>query len=332
MLRAHADVAVIGAGPAGLSVAIDAMKAGLSVQVFDKGPVGGHIVKFPIGMRFFSTPDLLEIAGLPLTTPNEKATREEYLQYLRKVVQHFTIPVRSYEEVTGVTGDLESGFTLHTQRTGGSQETIAARRVIIANGAYSQPRMLNVPGENLAKVRHYFPEVHPYFGLETLIVGGRNSAVETALLLCRNGAKVSLSYRRPGFMDLKYWLLPDIQNRIKEGSITAYFNTEVADIRESEVDLRDRDSGGITTIPNDQVLALTGYEPELTLLESMGVEIHSETKAPTHSPETFETNVPGIYVAGVIAAGNVSGAIFIENSRFHGQAIVPHLARSLGQP
>lgn len=323
------DAVIIGAGPAGLAIAIDLLHAGCRVTVFDKGPLAGHITRFPHYMRFFSTPELLEIGGLPLVTTAEKPSREEYLIYLRKVVQYFNIPIRTYENATRVTGDISAGFTIHTQPKSGDQQIYHAKRVVIANGAYSQPRRLNVPGEDLAKVSHYFTEVHPYFQQNVLIVGGRNSAAETALLLCRNGVRVSLSYRKPDFIDLKYWLKPDIKNRIAEGAITAYFNTEVVAIRPDAVDLRHRSDGKIETIANDYVLALTGYEPELTLLQSMGIEIQPETQAPVHNPDTFETNVPGIYIGGVIVAGNVSGNIFIENGRYHGRKIVPHLLQSL---
>ena len=329
MTSATIDVGIVGSGPAAIAVAIDAQKAGLTVQLFDKGPVAGHITRFPYFMRFFSTPELLELGNLPLMTTAEKPSREEYLQYLRKAVKHFRIPIRTYEQVISIEGNIKSGFILHTQDRIGHQHTCTARRIVIANGAYSQPRMLNIPGEELPKVSHYFTEVHPYFGTKVLIIGAGNSAVETALLLCRNGADVSLSYRQPEISGVKYWLLPDINNRIAEGAVTAYFNTQPIEIRKEEVDLKNTLSGEITTFANDFVLALTGYEPELSLLQSAGIEIEPESKTPNHNPETLESNIPGIYIAGVITAGNVSSHVFIENSRFHGQKILPHLQASL---
>jgi thioredoxin reductase (NADPH) len=316
-------IAIIGGGPAGLATADHLQTAGHAVVVFEKGPIASNVSKYPVYMTFFSTSDLLEIGGVPLTVPADKPTRREYLYYLTKFVQTKHLDVRTYHEVTGVEGN-KGDFRLAVQTLSGKQLSEQCEAVVLATGAYDTPQRLGVPGEDLPKVRHYYTEPHPYLGQKVLVVGGRNSAVETALELWRNGAQVTLSHRRETFpSSLKYWLLPDIENRIKANEITAYRPSEVLSIEPESVTLSYREE--TLTIPNDFVLALTGYQPDTAFLETLGIAFDPLTKRPKIDPETYESNVPGIYVAGVMQAGNVSSEIFIENSRHHGEVIAKAL-------
>jgi thioredoxin reductase (NADPH) len=278
-------------------------------------------------MVFFTTPELMEIGGVPLTTPYDKPTRLEALQYYRRLVDVFNLQVTLREEVLSIEQDDERGeriFLLDTRTSLGVRRVRKARAVVLAMGYYDAPNYLGVPGEDLPHVAHYYVEAHPYYRQQVVIVGGKNSAAEAALELYRNGAKVTLVHRGPALSDsIKYWVRPDIDNRIRDGAIAARFETEIAEIRPTEVVLR-RSGGsadGLAPIPADAVLLLTGYHADPEFLRHAGVEINAETAEPRYNPETFETNVPNLFIAGGQLAGKRTGTVFIENGRFHGERI-----------
>lgn len=328
-MTAELDVAIVGGGPSGLAAAIECGRRGLSHVVVEKGALVDAIRRFPINMVFFTTPDLLEIGDLPLTSSREKPTRFEALKYYRRVAQFYRIPLRLYERVREVQKD-DGHFVLRTsyeRGQPGEPETIVANHVVVATGYYDNPNFLGVPGEELPNVSHYFTEPHPYYGLKTAVVGGANSAAECALELFRSGVDVTLIHRGTELSThIKYWVRPDILNRIERKEVTAFLETEVEEILPDRLRLR-RKSGERFEIANDALLALTGYQPDYRFLQSMGIAIHPESGKPSLDPETCETNVPGIYLAGGIVAGRETNKIFIENGRFHGKKIVDHLAR-----
>ncbi len=313
------DVIVVGAGPAGLAAAIAAKQAGLSCRVLEKGTLVNSIYHYPRNMVFFTTPDLLEIGGLPFTTPYEKPTRAEALRYYRRVAEHYRLHVEFNEEVeTIVPGQA---FRIATRRAPGDTCTHLSRNVVLATGYYDNPNLLGVPGEDLPHVSHYYSEPHAFFRKCVAVVGGRNSAAEAALDLFRSGVQVLLVHRGSRLSDsIKYWVRPDIENRIKEGSIEARFETRVVEIRPDSLLL---ECGGVATeVAADAVFLLTGYHCDTGLLRRAGVDVRPETLAPEHDPTTFETNVPGLFLAGSVVAGRETNLIFIENGRFHGETIV----------
>lgn len=320
------DAVIVGTGPAGIAAAGALKDAGLSSVMLDKGVLADAITKWPYYMRFFSTAEKVELPGFPLITAEEKPTREEYLHYLRRYVRDRHLEVRTGHTVEQVTRVPGGGFTVTGHDEWKAPFALQARYVIVATGAYEFPKLLKVRGEELPKVSHYFTEVHPYAFRKVAVVGGRNSAAEAALLLFRAGAEVNLIHRGPGMRPLKFWLQPDLENRIQSGEIRAYFNSVITEIRPREIDIRTGD-GSVVTVPNDYVLAMTGYHPDMTLLEEAGVKIDPATNRPQYDPESLETNVSDLYVAGVIAAGDISNEIFIENSREHGEMIVKSIQR-----
>ncbi len=324
------DVAIVGGGPSGLATAIECGRKGLSHVVVEKGSLVDAIRRFPTNMIFFTTPELLEIGDLPLTTSWDKPSRFEALKYYRRVAEFYRIPLRLYERVREVR--KENGhFSLRTsyeRGQTGEPETIVAKQVVVATGYYDNPNALGVPGEQLPKVSHYFSEPHPYYGLKVAVVGGANSAAECALDLFRSGVDVTLVHRGKALSThIKYWVRPDILNRIQRNEVTAHLETEVEEILPDRLRLRKKD-GERFEIANDAVLALIGYQPDYRFLESMGIAIDPRSGKPDLDPETCETNVAGIYLAGGIVAGRETNKIFIENGRFHGKKIVDHLARS----
>ncbi len=322
------DVLVIGAGPTGLACAIAAQNAGCSVVLVDKGCLTNSLFHYPAHMTFFTTPELLEIGNMPFSSPNQKPTRAEALEYYRKVAQHYDLDVRQYETVTGVSGQ-DGNFTVHTTDKFSRQITHHARKLIVSTGYYDLPNYLNIPGEGLPKVQHYYNEPHPYFAQDVLVIGGKNSAAIAALDLWRHGARVTLVHRGAELhRHIKYWIKPDIENRIKNGEVAAYFNTTVASITEDTVTLATPE--GPKTLPNQFVFALTGYHPDFGFIESLGVNLdEANARCPVCDPATLESNVPGLYLAGVIVAGERTNEIFIENGRFHGDLIAADLARKL---
>ena len=314
------DVICIGAGPTGLATAIEARRAGMRPLVIDKGCLCNSIFHYPVNMVFFTTPELLEIGDLPLVSPNEKPTRVEALKYYRKAAEHYELELRLFELVLRVEGS-DGDFTVATQTEKGVQQKYHAAKIVVATGYYDLPNCLNVPGEDLPHVSHYYTEPHEFWRENVVVVGGKNSAAEAALDLYRNGAKVTLVHRDPELgATIKYWVKPDIENRIKAGQIKAYFNTSVKQIARDEVIATN--NGGEIRLPAKQVFALTGYHPDFTFIESLGVRLDPVTRKPELDPNTLESNVPGIYLAGVVIGGRHTGEIFIENGRFHGKQII----------
>lgn len=322
------DVLVIGAGPTGLACAIDAQNAGFRVVLVDKGCLTNSLFHYPANMTFFTTPELLEIGNMPFSSPNQKPTRSEALEYYRKVAEHYRLDVRQYQNVDRVSGS-DGGFMVHTTDQFGRKLEHRAKKLIVSTGYYDLPNYLRIPGEDLPKVRHYYDEPHPYFAQDILVIGGKNSAAIAALDLWRHGARVTLVHRGAELhRHIKYWIKPDIENRIKNKEITAYFSTNVTQIAEDTVSLAT--PKGPHTIPNQFVFALTGYHPDFTFIESLGVTLDaSNARCPICNRHTLESNVPGIYLAGVIVAGERTNEIFIENGRFHGALITADLERKL---
>lgn len=317
------DIAVIGAGPCGLSVGVAAAGAGVRCVLFEKGCITRCIAGYPTYGSFFSTAERLELGGLPFITVQEKPTRREALKYYRRVVEHFGLQVRQYEEVVGVERAPDRRFVLTTRRADGRAGEYRAANLVVATGYWDSPNRLGVAGEELAKVTHYYREGLPYFGQECLVIGGGNSAVEAALDLYRSGARVTLVH----FADqldsgVKPWVLPDIAGRIRNGEIRVRWRARVAEIRPDSVVLCSEDDGSREVLPNDFVFAMTGYTPDPWILRGLGASIDGESGVPVHDPETMETDVPGVFIAGVVAGGNRPNSIFIETGREHGPRIV----------
>jgi thioredoxin reductase (NADPH) len=322
------DVLVIGAGPTGLACAIDAQNLGCKVVLVDKGCLTNSLFHYPAHMTFFTTPELLEIGNMPFSSPNQKPTRAEALEYYRKVAEHYKLDVRQYQNVDRVTG-ADGDFTVHTTDQFGRKIEHRARKLIVSTGYYDLPNYLNIPGEDLPKVKHYYHEPHPYFAQDVLVIGGKNSAAIAALDLWRHGARVTLVHRGEALhRHIKYWIKPDIENRIKNNEIAAYMSTTVKSIAEDTVTLAT--PAGEVTLPNQFVFALTGYHPDFHFIESLGVQLDAgNARCPVCNRATLESNVPGIYLAGVIVAGERTNEIFIENGRFHGALIAKDLASKL---
>lgn len=321
------DVLVIGAGPTGLACGIEAQRAGFNVVVIDKGCVVNSIFNYPANMTFFTTPELLEIGDIPFSTAHQKPTREEALEYYRKVAEHYNLPIAQYQRVEMVTGK-DGNFHVTTTDQLNRIYDYQTRKLVVATGYYDLANQLQIPGEDLPKVFHYYREPHPFFDNDVLVIGGKNSAAISALDLWRHGARVTLVHRGPKMHShVKYWVLPDIENRIKNGEVKAYFNSMVQEIAADHVIVRTPE--GTVRVKNDFVFALIGYHPDYDFLRAMGIELSSEQCRPVCDPETLESNVPGIYVAGVIVAGSRTNEIFIENGRFHGVQIATDLKRKL---
>lgn len=332
------DVLIVGAGPAGLATAIAAKKKGLSAVLVERGTVVNTILRFPTNMVFFTTPELLEIGGLPFVTPYDKPTRLEALRYYRRVVDTYELDIHMSEEVQGVTRDGDDELFIVASRTkDGTAHERQARTVVLATGAFDLPNVLNVPGEDLPHVSHYYDEAHPSYRKDVVIVGAQNSAADTALDLYRSGAKsVTIVHRGAELgRSIKYWVRPDIENRIKEGSVHARFHSRVVRITPKAVTIEAlADGPGVTKgethdLPADVVYLLTGYHADVKLFQAAGVEFGKDSYAPVYNETTFETNVPGMYVVGNATTGNQTGKIFIENGRFHGTHVVEVIADRL---
>jgi thioredoxin reductase (NADPH) len=317
------DIICIGAGPTGLATAIEAKRAGMRPLVIDKDCLCHSIYRYPVNMVFFTTPELLEIGDLPLVCAAEKPTRGEALKYYRKAAEHYSLELRLYERVMRVTGKNED-FTVATKTEKGIEAKHHARKIAVATGYYDLPNLLGVPGENLPHVSHYYTEPHAFWNQDVVVIGGKNSAAETALDLYRNGARVTLVHRHKDLgASVKYWVRPDIENRIKAGQVKALFETRVKEITASEVVVEN--GAGEKRLAARQVFALTGYHPDYAFIESLGVQLDPESRKPKLNPRTLESNVPGIHLAGVVTGGRHTGEIFIENGRLHGKQIVEGL-------
>ena len=317
------DVIIIGAGPIGLACGIEAKKAGLSYVIIDKGCLVNSIYRYPLNMTFFSTSDRLEIGDVPFISHGNKPNRFEALEYYRRVATHWDLELKLYEAVETI-GKHNDLFDIRTERG-----TYASKAIVLATGFYDFPYLMNVPGEDLPNVRHYYDEPHPYFGQKVIVVGAANSAVDVALEAYRKGADVTMVIREDELVkSVKYWVKPDIENRIKEGSIRAYFRSEIREIRRREVDIVTPD--GPLTLKNDFVLAMTGYKPNFAFMEMMGVEIGTdEMRTPVYDQDTNETNIENVYLAGVVCGGLRTNKWFIENSRIHAVQIMNDLKSKL---
>jgi thioredoxin reductase (NADPH) len=321
------DVLVIGAGPTGMACAIEAQRIGLRAVLVDKGCLVNSLFHYPANMTFFTTPELLEIGDIPFSSPNQKPNRSEALEYYRKVADHYSLDVRQYERVDRVEG-ADGDFRVHTIDRFGTPHVHGSQKLVIATGYYDLPNYMDIPGEELPKVAHYYHEPHPYYDNDVLVIGGKNSAAIAALELWRHGSRVTIVHRGPAMhKNVKYWILPDIENRIRNQEIAAFFNSTVLTIRERSVLLHT--PAGEIEIPNDFVFALTGYHPDYDFLKGMGVQISGGECRPACNTETLESNIAGVYLAGVIVAGARTSEIFIENGRFHGRQIATDLARKL---
>ncbi len=315
------DIIIIGAGPIGLACGIEAKKKGLDHLIFDKGCLVNSLYRYPMNMTFFSTSEKLEIGEVPFISHNPKPTRSEALEYYRRVAKYWKLPLQLYEHIKTI-DKSDDIFVVNTNKG-----TYNSNKIIVATGFYDFPYLLDVPGEELPKVFHYYKEAHPFFGMNVVVVGAANSAVDVALELYRKGAlHVTMIIREPAIGEnVKYWAKPDIDNRIKEGSIEAYFNSHIDEITETEVHFTTPEEN--KSIQNDFVLAMTGYKPNFTLLESLGVDFHGdEFQTPVFDPESMQTKVEGVYLAGVVCGGLKTNKWFIENSRVHAEQIIEHIA------
>lgn len=318
-------ITIIGAGPIGLACGIALKKHRIPFRIIDKGCLVDSVFHYPTNMTFFSTSDRLEIGGVPFISHGVKPTRREALEYYRRVAESYELPLQLYEEVQDIRGE-DGAFIVSTDK--GEYES---EKVIISSGFYGRPHRMNVPGEDLPKVKHYYDEPHPYAFMKVLVVGAGNSAVDVALESYRCGSHVSMVIRDPHIKEtVKYWVKPDIENRIREGSIRAWFNSEVIEIREGEVDIRTPE--GVSTIANDYVMAMTGYEPDFKLLKQTGISFHGEEQLPWYDEQTQESNVPGIYLAGVVCGGLNTSKWFIENARVHADVIAGDIASTDSVP
>jgi thioredoxin reductase (NADPH) len=320
------DLIIIGGGPSGLACAIEAAGAGLDYLVIEKGCLVNSLYHYPTQLIFFTTPELLEIGDLPFVCEREKPNRIEALKYYRRVADTYHLRVNKYENVLKVSGS-DGNFRIDTELIlTGEKQSYRARKIIIAIGYFDQPNYLGIPGEDLPKVSHYYKDAHPFYDRDVAIIGGANSAAIAALDLYRHGARVTLIHRGPELRSsIKYWILPDIENRLKNGEIKALFQTIVTEIKSAAIMVCNLKTNEKSELPNDFVFALTGYHTDNDFLRSCGIGIDPETMKPAFNPETLESNVSGIYLAGVVTAGKETGKIFIENGRFHGGQIIEHV-------
>jgi len=321
------DALIVGAGPTGLACGIELKLRGLNAVLIEKGCVTNSLYHYPTNMVFFTTPELLEIGNIPMTSLNEKPNRTEALKYYRRVAEHYKLDIHQYERVDNLAG-VDNAFEARTTDRYGCHHVYAARKLILATGYYDIPNLLNVPGEDLPKVLHYYKEPHPYYNQDVAVIGAKNSAAIAALELFWTGARVTLIHRGAQISEkVKYWIRPNIENRIKSGEIKAYFHSRVVEIRPDSI-LLDTPQGDVL-LKNDFVFALIGYSPDLEFLNSIGVTLDPATQRPRTNPTTLESERSGVYLAGVIVAGMHTNEIFIENGRFHGTQIADDIAAKL---
>jgi thioredoxin reductase (NADPH) len=318
------DAIVVGAGPTGLACGIELKRRGCSALLIDKGCVVNSLYHYPTNMVFFTTPELLEIGDIPMTSLNEKPNRTEALKYYRRVADHFELNIHQYEKVERI-GGVDNAFEVETTDRDGVAQCYSARKVVLATGYYDVANRLNVPGEELPKVLHYYKEPHPYYDQDVIVIGAKNSAAIAALELNWTGARVTLVHRGPGIHHhVKYWIKPNIENRIKSGEIKAHFLSRVTEICKDSVSVETPE--GLKSLPNDFVFALVGYRPDLEFLSATGIRLEPDSLRPRTNPETLESERDGVYLAGVIVAGMHTNEVFIENGRFHGLKIAESIA------
>jgi thioredoxin reductase (NADPH) len=325
------DLLIIGAGPCGLAVGVAAKQAGIPCVLLDRRTIVSTIERYPLSMTFFSTPERIEIGGVPFIASHEKPNRRDGLIYYRRVAEHYELDIRPGEEVVNVlpsaNGSAPGPFQVEVHRRH-DRKRYQADAIVFATGYYDNPNYLGVPGEDLPHVTHYFVEGHTYWRQRVIVVGAGNSSVDAALECWRAGATVTLVHFGEGFdRTVKAWVLPDIVNRVREGSIAARWRSQVRSISPTHVEVVSHD-GSVDLLPADAVLAMTGYHADTTMLQQLGVPVDAETGVPAHDEGTMATPVPGCYLAGVIASGNDANRLFIENARGHGELIVRHLQRS----
>ena len=329
-MREIMDVIVVGAGPTGLACGIEVVRSGLTLLILEKGCLVNSLFSYPPGMTFFTSRERLEIGDLPLPSLNVKPTRAEALEYYRRVADYFRLPIH-YQERALAASSKAGTFRVETEDAWQRRSSYTARNVILATGYYDLPNIMGIPGEDLPKVSHYYGEAHAFYRRKVAVIGGANSAAVAALDLWRHGAEVTIIHREPELSShIKYWIRPDIANRIKDGSIRALLGSRVKEILPGAV-IVENETGGTLSVPNDFVFALTGYHPDFDLIRSTGVEVDPATMRPACNLETLESNVPGLYLAGVIIAGLDTNEIFIENGRFHGKQIVGDILRKGSQ-
>jgi len=318
---------IIGAGPCGLSAALELQAVGIEPLLIEKNAVVHSIYQYPTYMNFFSTAERLEIGGIPFTSPNDKPSRREALQYYRDVALRRKLRIRAYEAATAIVPQPDGSFRVETADRFGGVSVYAARFVVVATGYFDHPNMLGIPGEDLPKVSHFFGEAHPYTGMKVAIIGGNNSAVDAAMELLRVGADITVVYRGENYSSsIKPWVRPLFEGSVKNGQIKMLFSSRVVRIGKRTVTVQPAgDNAEPYEIENDFVLALTGFRPERTLLTDAGAIVNAETTVPSFHPETMETNVPGLFIAGVIAAGREANEIFIESGRHHGNLIAQRI-------
>lgn len=324
------DVIIIGAGPCGLSAAIECQRRGLHTLIIEKNCLVHSIYSYPTYMQFFSTPEMLEIGDIPFVSPNEKPYRHEALAYYRRVSAHYGVQIASYEEATRIERKADGTFVVHSVTRSGEKWEYPARYVVISTGYFDHPNMLGIPGEDMDKVSHYFQEAHPYAGMKVAVIGGSNSAVDAAMELVRVDAEVTVVYRGEAMSEsVKPWVKPVFDSMVNKGKIKLLLQSRVIGIKEKEIVVESLNDAKSTSLPNDFVLALTGFRPDRKLMLEAGVEMSGEMEKPVFNPETMETNVPGIYVAGVIASGRNANEVFIESGRGHGRLIADHITELL---
>lgn len=330
----HEQAIIIGAGPCGLAAAIALQDIGMSPLVIEKEMIVRSIYNYPTNLHFFSTPELLEIGGIPFSTPNDKPTRSEALHYYRNVAARRGVRIRAYEEVLAIEPVARNkadaadgaGFHVHTQRANGERRIYACGTAVIATGYFDHPNMLGIPGEHLPKVSHFFREAHPYAGMNVAIIGGNNSAIDAALELVRVDAHVTVVYRREGYSpNIKPWVLPTFKSLVDKGRVNMLFQSAVTEIDARSISVTGS-GGAVQRIDNDFVLAMTGFRPDRQFLQAAGIAVDPETSKPRVNPETMETNIPGLYIAGVIASGSDANEVFIETGRNHGKLIAAHVS------
>ncbi|ANS74095.1 hypothetical protein AWM70_05490 [Paenibacillus yonginensis] len=321
------DVIIIGAGPCGLSAAIECQKQGLSALIVEKHNIVHSIFLYPVNMQFFSTAELLEIGDIPFPCSNEKPYRHEALVYYRKVADHYGLRIATYEEAESIAREQDGTFTIKTRRRFGESRVLKARNVVVSSGYFDHPNMLGIPGENSDKVTHYFREAHPYAGMKVAVIGGSNSAVDAAMELERVGADVTVIYRGDDLSgNIKPWVRPLFDGLVNKGKIRTITRSRVVEIQADHVVVESLENGSHEQLANDFVVAMTGFRPDRGLLSASGIEMSEDQDKPVFDPATMESNVPGLYVAGVVASGRNANEVFIETGRGHGKLIAAHIA------